>query len=125
MYNEVIVKIYNDCEIFYVLIIYLVIEGELLVLFNYCFFMIINLFDLEKYLDNWSKMEINIFDYEVCIIKDDNEFILKMISLIMNNVWFVVNGLFFLNGKLLRGIMMYLMLELKEEYEVSINRNEK
>lgn len=125
LYNEVIAKIYNDCETFYAPIIYLAIEGEPLVLPNYCFPMITNPFDLEKYLDNWSKMEINISDYEVCIIKDDNEFILKMISLITNNVRPVVNGLFSSNGKPLRGIMMHLMLELKEEHEASINRNEK
>lgn len=70
-------------------------------------------------------MGIDISDYEVCIIKDDNEFILKMISLIMNNIRPVVNGLFSSNGKPLRGIMMHLMLELKQEHEASINRNEK
>lgn len=125
LYNEVIAKIYNDCETFYAPIIYLAIDGEPLVLPNYCFPMITNPFDLQKYLDNWSNMEIDISDYEVCIIKDDNEFIVKMISLITNNVRPVVNGLFSSNGKLLRGIMMYLMWELKEEHEASIDRNEK
>lgn len=125
LYNEVIAKIYNDYETFYAPIIYLTIDGEPLVLPNYCFPMITNPFDLKKYLENWSNMGLDISDYEVCIIKDDNEFILKMISLIMNNVRPVVNGLFSSNGKPLRGIMMYLMWELKEQQEASSDRNEK
>ncbi|MCQ4696237.1 hypothetical protein NE452_01765 [Paeniclostridium sordellii] len=125
LYNEVIAKIYNDCETFYAPIIYLAIDGEPLVLPNYYFPMITNPFDLQKYLDNWSNMGIDISGYEVCIIKDDNEFILKMISLITNNVRPIVNGLFSSNGKMLRGIMMYLMWELKEENEASIYINEK
>lgn len=124
LYNEVIAKIYNDCETFYSPIIYLAIDGEPLVLPNYCFPMITNPFDLQKYLENWSNMGIDISNYEVCIIKDDNEFILKMISLITNNVRPVVNGLFSSNGKLLRGIMMSLMWELKEENEKNIDGNE-
>lgn len=116
LYNEVIAKIYNDCETYYAPIIYLTIDGEPLVLPNYCFPMITNLFDLQKYLDNWRNMGIDISDYEVCIIKDDNEFILKMISLITNHVRPIVNGLFSLNGKLLRGIEMYLMWEVKAEH---------
>lgn len=124
LYNEVIAKIYNDCETYYAPIIYLAIDGEPLVLPNYCFPMITNPFDLQKYLDNWSNMEIDISDYEVCIIKDDNEFILKMISLIMNHVRPVINGFFSSNGKLLRGIMMYLMWEIKAEHEARIDRNE-
>lgn len=124
LYNEVIAKIYNDCETFYAPIIYLAIDGEPLVLPNYCFPMITNPFDLQKYLENWSNMGIDIPNYEVCIIKDDNEFILKMISLITNNVRPVVNGLFSSNGKLLRGIMMSLMWELKEENEKNIDGNE-
>ncbi len=33
-------------------------------------------------------------DYEVCIIKDDNEFILKMISLISNGILPAANSMF-------------------------------
>ncbi|MDM0497128.1 hypothetical protein QTH19_07795 [Clostridium perfringens] len=124
LYNEAIAKIYNDCETFYSPIIYLAVDGEPLVLPNYCFPMITNPFDLKKYLDNWSNMGINVSNYEVCIIKDDNEFILKMISLITNNVRPVVNGLFSSNGKLLRGVMMRLAWELEKEYEKNIDENQ-
>jgi len=124
LYNEIIAKIYNDCETYYAPIIYLAIDGEPLVLPNNCFPMITNPFNLQKYLDNWSNMGIDISNYEVCIIKDDNEFILKMISLIMNDIRPVVNGFFSSDGELLKGTMMYLMLELKAEHEASINRNE-
>ena len=47
-----------------------------------------------------------------------------MISLIRNNVRPVVNGLFSSNGKPLRGTMMYLMWELKEENKKNIDGNE-
>lgn len=60
-------------------------------------------------------------DYEVCIIKDDNEFILKMISLITNQILPVVDGMFRADGKMLREIHMHLMWEIQEEYS---GRNE-
>ena len=55
-------------------------------------------------------------DYEVCIIRDDNEFILKMISLITNCILPVVDGMFGLDGKMLRGIHLHLMWEIQKEY---------
>lgn len=54
-------------------------------------------------------------DYEVCIIKDDNEFILKMISLITNHILPVVDCMFGLDGRMLRGIHMHLMWEFQKD----------
>ena len=74
-----------------------------------------NPFELPKYIKNWEKMGFVMPDYEVCIIKDDNEFILKMISLITNQILPVVDGMFGLDGRMLRGVHMHLMWEIQEE----------
>lgn len=78
--------------------------------------MITDPFDLPKYIKNWEKLGFSMPNYEVCIIKDDNEFILKMINLITNNTLPVVNGMFDLNGKPIRGVFIRLMWELEQEY---------
>ncbi|WP_459482360.1 hypothetical protein [Clostridium saccharoperbutylacetonicum] len=116
LYNETIARIYNDCETYYSPIIYLSVDGEPFILPNGVFPMLTNPFDLLKYIKNWEKMNFNMPDYEVCIIRDDNEFILKMISLIINNIMPVVNGMFGVDGKMIRGVHMHLMWELQQEY---------
>ena len=77
LYNESVAKIYNDCETYYAPIIYLSVEGEPYILPNGVFPMITKPFDLPQYIKNWERMGVTVPDYEVCIIKDDNEFILK------------------------------------------------
>lgn len=116
LYNEIIARIYNDCEAYYSPIIYLSVDGEPFILPNGVFPMLTNPFDLPKYIKNWEKMKFSMPVYEVCIIKDDNEFILKMISLITNKILPVVNGMFGVDGKLIRGVHMHLMWELQQEY---------
>lgn len=116
LYNETVARIYNDCETYYSPIIYLSVDGEPFILPNGIFPMLTNPFDLLKYIKNWEKMNFNMPDYEVCIIRDDNEFILKMISLITNNILPVVNGMFGLDGQMIRGVHMHLMWELQQEY---------
>lgn len=76
--------------------------------------MITKPFDLPQYIKNWERMGVTVPDYEVCIIKDDNEFILKMISLISNGILPAANSMFAPNGKLIRGIHIHLMWELQE-----------
>lgn len=115
LYNEFVARIYNDCESYYAPIIYLSVEGEPFVLPNGIFPMLTNPFELPKYIKNWEKMGFVMPDYEVCIIKDDNEFILKMISLITNQILPVVDGMFGLDGRMLRGVHMHLMWEIQEE----------
>ena len=116
LYNEFVARIYNDCETYYAPIMYLSVEGEPFILPNGVFPMLTNPFELPKYIGNWEKMGFSMLDYEVCIIKDDNEFILKMISLITNNILPVVNGMFGLDGRLIRGIHIHLMWEIQKEY---------
>lgn len=116
VYNDFVAKVYNDCETYYAPIIYLSVEGEPFVLPNFIFPMLTNPFELKKYINNWEKLGFSMPDYEVCIIKDDNEFILKMISLITNHILPVVDGMFGLDGKLIRGIDMHLMWEMSEEH---------
>ena len=116
LYNEFVARIYNDCETYYAPIIYLSVDGEPFVLPNGIFPMLTNPFELPKHIKNWEKMGFSMPDYEVCIIKDDNEFILKMISLITNQILPVVDGMFGADGRMLRGIHMHLMWEIQEEY---------
>lgn len=116
LYNETVARVYNDCETYYSPIIYLSVDGEPFILPNGIFPMLTNPFDLLKYIKNWEKMNFNMPDYEVCIIRDDNEFILKMISMITNNILPVVNGMFGVDGKMIRGVHMHLMWELQQEY---------
>jgi hypothetical protein len=130
LYNEFVARIYNDCKNYYAPIIYLSVDGEPFILPNGIFPMLTNPFDLPKYIKNWEKMGFVIPDYEVCIIKDDNEFILKMISLITNHILPVVNGMFGIDGRIIRGIHMHLMWELQEEgarknKDVQLSENEK
>jgi len=116
VYNEFVAKIYNDCETYYTPIIYLSIDGEPFILPNGVFPMLTNPFELPKYIKNWEKMIDKMPDYEVCIIKDDNEFILKMISLITNGILPVVDGMYGPDGRILRGIHMHLKWELEDLY---------
>ena len=115
-YNKLVAKMYNDCETYYAPIIYLSVDGDPFFLPNGTFPMITDPFDLPKYIKNWEKLGFSMPNYEVCIIKDDNEFILKMINLITNNTLPVVNGMFDLNGKPIRGVFIRLMWELEQEY---------
>lgn len=116
LYNEFVARIYNDCETYYTPIIYLSVDGEPFVLPNRVFPMLTNPFELPKYIKNWGNMGVSISEYEVCIIRDDNEFILKMISLITNHILPVVDGMFGSDGRMLRGIHLHLMWEIQEEY---------
>lgn len=116
LYNEFVARIYNDCETYYAPIIYLSVDGEPYILPNGIFPMLTNPFELPKYIKNWGKMGFSMPDYEVCIIKDDNEFILKMISLITNHILPVVDGMFGTDGRMIRGISIHLMWEIQHEY---------
>lgn len=122
LYNESVAKIYNDCETYYVPIIYLSVEGDPFILPNGVFPMITNPFELPKYIKNWEKMGIEMPDYEVCIIKDDNEFILKMISLINNGILPVANGMFAPNKNMIRGTHIHLMWEVEEQYQEEVEK---
>ncbi len=116
LYNEFVARLYNDCETYYAPIIYLSVDGEPFILPNGIFPMLTNPFEIPKYIKNWENMGFKMPDYEVCIIRDDNEFILKMISLITNCILPVVDGMFGLDGKMLRGIHLHLMWEIQKEY---------
>lgn len=120
LYNESVAKIYNDCETYYVPIIYLSVEGEPFILPNGAFPMITNPFELPKYIKNWEKMGFKMPEYEICIIKDDNEFILKIISLIKNGILPVANGMFAPNGIMIRGVHIHLMWELEAKHSIKM-----
>lgn len=106
IYNEAVAKIYNDGETYYAPISYLSIEGDPFILPNGVFPLLTDPFDIPKYIKNWEKLIEKMPEYEVCIIKDDNEFILKMISLINRGIVPVVNGMFDMKGKIIRGVII-------------------
>lgn len=56
------------------------------------------------------------------IIKDDNEFILKMISLINNGILPVANGMFAPNKNMIRGTHIHLMWEVEEQYQEEVEK---
>lgn len=112
IYNEMIAKMYNESETYYAPIIYLCVEGEPVII-NGAFPLITNPLKLNYYLENWKSAGIILENYEVNIISEDNDFILKVLSLILNGVRPIVDMLIGIDGKLIKGCMIYTMKELE------------
>lgn len=58
LYNELVARLYNDCETYYTPIIYLSVEGEPFILPNGIFPMLTNPFELPKYIKNWENIGV-------------------------------------------------------------------
>ncbi len=114
IYNDAIANMYNECDNFYAPVIYLSIEGEPVII-NGIFPVITNPLDLNIYLTNWSNAGITISNYEVNIIIDDNDFMLKMLSLIINGIRPVVNMIIGKDQKIIKGYIITTMHEIKNE----------
>ncbi len=115
IYNDTIARMYNESETYYAPIIYLSIEGEPVVI-NGAFPLITNPMKLNYFLRNWRQAGIVIEDYEVNIIKEDSDFILKILSLISNDVRPVVDMIIAKGGQLVKGCVIYTMKE-AEKYQ--------
>lgn len=113
VYNDTIAKMYNESETYYAPVIYLSVEGEPVIL-DGIFPLITNPLELNYYLDNWKNAGITIENYEVNIIKEDNDFILKILSLISNGIRPIVDMVIGRNRKLIKGCVIYTMKELEE-----------
>lgn len=116
-YNQIIAEIYNDSNSFYAPLIYFSVDGQPLILNNKVFPLISNPLNITKCLDNWSKIGNDISDYELCIIEQDNDFVLKISSLISMQIRPIVDCLFLpSNGnELASGIPIVLKWEVEAE----------
>ncbi len=115
VYNDIIASMYNESETYYAPIIYLSVEGEP-VIFDGIFPLITNPLELNYYLGNWKKAGIVIENYEVNIVKEDNDFILKILSLITNGIRPIVDMVIGKDRKLIKGCVIYTMREVEEMY---------
>lgn len=113
VYNDTIAKMYNEGETYYTPVIYLSVEGEA-VIFDGMFPLITNPLELNYYLENWKKAGIFIENYEVNIIKEDSDFILKIWSLISNGIRPIVDMVIGRDRHLIKGCVIYTMRELEE-----------
>lgn len=84
-YNDLIAKMHNECVDFYAPLLYLSVEDKPLTIGD-LFPLFTNPLELKEYLNNWKKAGIDVADYQVNIIKDDNEFCLKVISFIYDRI---------------------------------------
>lgn len=78
-----------------------------------------NPLELDRYLKNWAKADMNVPDYSIKIIKTDEEFDLHMAQLLQDGLQVLANPKFNMQGELLSGIVFRdfneLMLSHNEE----------
>ncbi len=85
-YNRIIASIYNDSFTFYAPVMYFSVDGEPLILNNGVFPLISNPFLVSRCIDNWKQYGNEINDFEIIIIENDIEFILKISRLISQSI---------------------------------------
>lgn len=112
-YNQIIASIYNNSDTYYAPLIYFSIDGKPLILSNGVFPLISDPFKVANCLDNWRKIGNVIDDYELCIIERDDDFILKISSLISMRIRPVVDGIFLPSQELASGVPIFLEWELE------------
>lgn len=112
-YNQVIASIYNDSCTYYAPLIYFSVDGKPLFLNNGVFPLISNPFKVANCLDNWKTIGNAINDYELCIVENDNDFVLKISSLVSRQIRPIVDCLFLPSQELASGIPIYLMWEIE------------
>ena len=113
-YNQVIASIYNDSNTFYAPLIYFSVDGKPLILNNGVFPLISDPFKVANCLDNWKRIGNEIDIYELCIIENDNDFILKISSLISMRIRPMVDCMFLPSQELASGIPIFLEWEMEE-----------
>lgn len=114
-YNKIIASIYNDSYTFYAPIIYYSIDGEPLILNNGIFPLVSDPLLASMCLDNWKNHGNEINDFEMCIIENDNEFILKISRLIMQRIRPFVNPMIVADDKMPLGIPIYMQWEIEAQ----------
>ena len=114
-YNQVIASIYNDSHTYYAPLIYFSVDGKPLVLNNRVFPLISDPFKVPNCLENWRKMGNAIDNYELCIIQNDNDFILKISSLISMRIRPMVDCIFLSPQKEASGVPIFLAWEVEAD----------
>ena len=114
-YNQIIANVYNQSKTYYSPLIYFSVDGKPLILNNKVFPLISDPLKVAKCLENWEKIGNDISDYELCIIEDDNDFILKISSLISMRIRPIVNCLFLPTNELASGCPIFLQWEAEAE----------
>lgn len=112
-YNQVIASIYNDNNTYYAPLIYFSVDGKPLILSNNVFPLISDPFKINNCLENWKRIGNTLDDYELCIIKNDEDFILKISSLISMTIRPIVDCVFLPSQKLASGIPIFLQWEME------------
>ena len=112
-YNQVIASVYNDSNTYYAPLIYFSVDGKPLILKNGIFPLISDPFKVANCLDNWKRIGNEINDYELCIIENDNNFILKISTLISMGIRPVVDCIFMPSQELASGIPIFLKWEME------------
>ena len=112
-YNQIIANIYNDSNTYYAPLIYFSVDGKPLILSNGVFPLISDPLKVTKCLENWARIGNDIADYELCIIENDNDFILKISSMISKGIRPIVDCLFLPSNELASGTPIILQLEVE------------
>ncbi|QAT43565.1 hypothetical protein [Aminipila luticellarii] len=112
-YNRIIASIYNDSFTFYAPLMYFSVDGEPLILNNDIFPLISNPFLVSKCIDSWKQHGNEINDFEICIIENDNEFILKISRLISQRIRPVVDCVLTSNKDIPLGTPIFLEWEIE------------
>lgn len=112
-YNQVIASIYNESNTFYAPLIYFSVDGKPLILKNGVFPLLSDPFKVSNCLENWKKIGNEINNYEICIIESDNDFILKISSLISMGVRPMVDCIFLPTQEPASGVPIVLQWEIE------------
>ncbi|MBI4857312.1 MAG: hypothetical protein HY818_11300 [Acetobacterium woodii] len=111
-YNESSAKLYEKCKNYYAPLIYLSIDEEPLIIKG-LFPIFTDPLDVHKILNTWLQADICIKDYEIVIIKDDNEFNLIVIEMITRGIRPMIDVRIGRNGELISGYLVHTMSELE------------
>lgn len=112
MYNESSAKLYEKCKNFYAPLIYLVSDDKPLIIKD-VFPIFTDPLEIHKILNTWLQAGIYIKDYEIVIMKDDNEFNLIVIEMINRGVRPIIDIRMGRNGELISGYPVHTMFELE------------
>lgn len=93
--------------------IYFSVDGKPLILNNGVFPLISDPFKVANCLDNWKRIGNEIDIYELFIIENDNDFILKLSSLISMRIRPMVDCMFLPSQELASGIPIFLEWEME------------
>lgn len=116
-YNDAVASLYSQCDNFYAPLIYLTIDDRPITI-DGVFPLFTNPLEIKTYIKNWNKVGIKVESFNVNIINDDNEFRLRIIELLEEDIRPIANMKIGKNGELISGIIFYTMKEIEEGEKV-------